>query len=244
MDKIKKYYNEFRQANSSNSGIKIAILVIVILYLFRNMFTGISNFPIKTLIISFVVLLVSMILHEVAHGAAAYAFGDDTAKRAGRLTLNPIKHIDLKGLLLPIILLLSGSPFLFGWAKPVPVNFYKLKPNRLGMFVVSIAGVTVNAIIATIALLILSSKMIENEYVGTFFLYLYFTNIILALFNLIPITPLDGGRIVYSLGNRQIRDFYDKIESYGIIIVFGLVYILSSTGIFERIMNFFMNILG
>ena len=88
------------------------------------------------------------------------------------------------------------------------------------------------------------SKMVENEYLGTFFLYLYFTNIILALFNLIPITPLDGGRIVYSLGNRQIRDFYDKIESYGIIIVFGLVYILSSTGIFERIMNFFMNILG
>lgn len=130
---------------------------------------------------------------------------------------------------------MSGSPFLFGWAKPVPVNFYKLKPNRLGMFVVSIAGVTVNAIIATIALLILSSKMIENEYVGTFFLYLYFTNIILQW---IPITPLDGGRIVYSLGNRQIRDFYDKIESYGIIIVFGLVYILSSTGIFERIMNF------
>ena len=130
MDVIRKYYNKFKMLNPKNTELKLAVIVIILAVMFFN---GFSKFSFSwDIVISLCVFIVSMTLHEVAHGYVAYKFGDDTAKREGRLTLNPLKHLDLMGMLLPILLILSGFPFVIGWAKPVPVNFYRLKPNRLG----------------------------------------------------------------------------------------------------------------
>jgi len=148
MDVIRKYYNKFKMLNPKNTELKLAVIVIILAVMFFN---GFSKFSFSwDIVISLCVFIVSMTLHEVAHGYVAYKFGDDTAKREGRLTLNPLKHLDLMGMLLPILLILSGFPFVIGWAKPVPVNFYRLKPNRLGLFCVAIAGIVVNFIIASI----------------------------------------------------------------------------------------------
>ena len=153
MDVIRKYYNKFKMLNPKNTELKLAVIVIILAVMFFN---GFSKFSFSwDIVISLCVFIVSMTLHEVAHGYVAYKFGDDTAKREGRLTLNPLKHLDLMGMLLPILLILSGFPFVIGWAKPVPVNFYRLKPNRLGLFCVAIAGIVVNFIIASISLIIL-----------------------------------------------------------------------------------------
>lgn len=104
----------------------------------------------------------------MAHGYAAYLFGDDTAKKAGRLSFNPLKHIDLQGLLLPILLLLCGVKFLIGWAKPVPVNFSRLRPYRTGFFVVSVAGIFVNFVLAAVSLLLL--RTIFFRFISLFFM--------------------------------------------------------------------------
>ena len=212
------------------------------------LFRGISDFNFSwDIVISLCVFIISMTLHEVAHGYVAYRFGDDTAKRAGRLTLNPLKHLDLFGMLLPILLILSGFPFVIGWAKPVPVNFYKLKPNRLGLFCVAIAGIVVNFIIAGISLIALRTLAHSADFfmygtLITVFLYMYIINLALAFFNLIPITPLDGGRIVYSMAGEKVRSFYNQIEKYGIIIVFIIVYSGVFRGIFMELLDFFINL--
>lgn len=188
-----------------------------------------------------------MTFHEVAHGYTAYIFGDDTAKRAGRITLNPLKHLDIAGLILPLLILLSGSKFLIGWAKPVPVNFYRLKPERLGSFFVAIAGIVVNMLIAFIALVfirLLGNRLDISGLPMTILIYLYLINLLLAFFNLIPITPLDGGRIVYSVSGKKVRDFYDRLEKYGILIVFLIVYTGIFSNVFGYIFNFFIDLTG
>ena len=150
-------------------------------------------------------------------------------------------------MLLPILLILSGFPFVIGWAKPVPVNFYRLKPNRLGLFCVAIAGIVVNLIIAGISLIALrtlahSVDFFMSDTLLTVFLYMYIINLALAFFNLIPITPLDGGRIVYSMAGEKVRSFYNQIEKYGIIIVFIIVYSGVFRGIFMELLDFFINL--
>ena len=243
MDVIRKYYNKFKMLNPKNTELKLAVIVIILAVMFFN---GFSKFSFSwDIVISLCVFIVSMTLHEVAHGYVAYKFGDDTAKREGRLTLNPLKHLDLMGMLLPILLILSGFPFVIGWAKPVPVNFYRLKPNRLGLFCVAIAGIVVNFIIASISLIILKYRIFGlnlDSTVYTVFLYLYIVNLALAFFNLIPITPLDGGRIIYSMAGETVRNFYNQIEKYGMIIVFAIVYFGIFNEFFLWIIDFFIRL--
>ena len=252
---LKKYYSQFRYMNPEKTQLKLIIIIVVLASLLLNTF---KNFEFSwDLVISLLVFVISMTFHEVAHGYVAYKFGDDTEKREGRLSLNPLKHLDIAGMILPLLLLLSGTKFLVGWAKPVPVNFYRLKPNRFGRFVVAVAGIVVNLFFVLIsgALLkyVLSPQILkyllfndENimNIVVNFLLYTYMINLVLAIFNLIPITPLDGGRIVHAFGNDKVRKFYDKIEKYGMIIVFGVVYTGLFTNIFSKILIYSLRIIG
>ena len=219
MNIIRKYYERFRNLNPKNTEMKLLIIILMIgFFLFR----GINGFEFSwELPILLAVFIFSMTCHEVAHAYVAYKFGDDTAKREGRITLNPLKHLDLTGIILPILLLLSGSGFIVGWAKPVPVNFSRLKPERPGLFCVAIAGITVNFIFASIALVIMrlfGRNFDINGIIMTTLLSIYIINLALGLFNLIPVTPLDGGRIIYSIAGKKVRDFYNQVEKYGILI--------------------------
>ena len=212
MNIIRKYYERFRNLNPKNTEMKLLIIILMIgFFLFR----GINGFEFSwELPILLAVFIFSMTCHEVAHAYVAYKFGDDTAKREGRITLNPLKHLDLTGIILPILLLLSGSGFIVGWAKPVPVNFSRLKPERPGLFCVAIAGITVNFIFASIALVIMrlfGRNFDINGIIMTTLLSIYIINLALGLFNLIPVTPLDGGRIIYSIAGKKVRDLYQNI---------------------------------
>ena len=255
---MKKIYNKFKELNPKNTELKLIVIIAVIIFLISNAFRK-FEFSFDYVIV-FTAFIIAAMCHEVAHGYAAYCFGDDTAKREGRLSFNPIKHIDLKGLLLPILLLLSGTKFLIGWAKPVPVNFNNLRPHRLGFFVVAVAGITVNFIFAGISLILLRTFfhssyhifyediMVKGspvtEIIVKFLIYFFFINILLGTFNLIPITPLDGGRIVYSFAPKSVRIFYDKIENYGIIIVFLLLWGGLFSNVFEKVFDFLIKLLG
>ena len=255
MEFLKKYYNQFRYMNPEKTQLKLIIIIVVLVSLLLNTF---KKFEFSwDLVISLIVFVISMTFHEVAHGYVAYKFGDDTAKREGRISLNPLKHLDIAGMILPLLLLLSGTKFLVGWAKPVPVNFYRLKPNRFGRFAVAVAGIVMNLFLVLISGVILkyilSPKILQyllfnnSEMMGivvNFLLYTYIINLVLAIFNLIPVTPLDGGRIVHAFGNDKVRKFYDKIEKYGMIIVFGVVYTGLFTNIFSKILIFLLRIIG
>ena len=178
MNIIRKYYERFRNLNPKNTEMKLLIIILMIgFFLFR----GINGFKFSwELPILLAVFIFSMTCHEVAHAYVAYKFGDDTAKREGRITLNPLKHLDLTGIILPILLLLSGSGFIVGWAKPVPVNFSRLKPERPGLFCVAIAGITVNFIFASIALVIMrlfGRNLDINGIIMTTLLNIYIINL-------------------------------------------------------------------
>ena len=170
-------------------------------------------------IILSVLLLYSVIFHELAHGWVAYKMGDATAKWLGRLTLNPIKHLDPIGTLM---LLFVG----FGWAKPVPVNLENIPPEkrRKGLIFVSAAGITANIVFAFIALLLY--RLISPDQSGMIaqiLLLLARINIILAAFNLIPIPPLDGSKILMAFAPESVTRVLDQIEPFGIFIVLGLL---------------------
>jgi len=208
-----------------------------------------NNFPFLQIILMILPLIVAVILHEVAHGYVAFKMGDPTARLAGRLTLNPIKHLDLFGsFILPVILKLSGSPVIFGYAKPVPVNFANFRNFRKGTIWVASAGVLTNMILAVISaalfqMLAATEISLAQSQPGLLaglliqlLIYSVIINCVLALFNLIPIPPLDGSRIVAMLLPAALRTQYLRLERFGMIIIF----VLLVTGPLGRLMAFFL----
>jgi len=180
-----------------------------------------------------VLLLYSVIAHEVAHGWVAYLFGDDTARRYGRLTLNPASHIDVVGALM---LFIVG----FGWAKPVPVNYYNLKNSRFGFVSVALAGCVTNILIAVSALFLLQFETIRaNAFYYSMLTIVARINIILGAFNLIPIPPLDGSKVLMSFLPQDAQQQLARLEPYG----FFLLAILLFTGLLNPVIGFMQNLI-
>ncbi len=179
------------------------------------------------------ILIFSIVIHEVAHGYAANALGDPTAKLLGRLTLNPIKHIDMVGsVLVPAFLVLSNAGFLFGWAKPVPYNPFNLRSQRWGEAIVGSAGVLTNLFLAVLFGLIARFGFGElpDSFVSIAAVVSY-TNLFLGLFNLIPLPPLDGYTVLRGIlpykASLVLREFDDRIRSLGIGGLFLILIIFS-----------------
>lgn len=175
-------------------------------------------------------LLIAIIGHEIMHGLIAYKYGDITAKQLGRLSINPIPHIDIVGsIILPLSLYLLDAPFILGWAKPVPVNINQVIQNGgyLGALNVSLAGVLYNFILAIVSSIILNSFSEPQDLTDVFIYYLFFQlviiNVVLGVFNLWIVPKFDGANafiyISLMLGTRKVADFYSKIENYSLIIL-------------------------
>jgi Zn-dependent protease len=179
-------------------------------------------------IFSLIVLLFSVIIHELAHGSVAYSLGDPTAKYEGRLTLNPLKHLDPFGsVILPLLLFIAGSPFLFGWAKPVPVNPYNFRDHKYGELKVSIAGPASNLSLALFFGLILrfmpDAIALGNPGIMIALGYIIIINLWLAIFNLIPVPPLDGSWILFSFLPHSMKNVENFLTQYGIVILVLLI---------------------
>ena len=194
-----------------------------------------SELEIIKIIASVLALMIAVIGHEIMHGWVAYRYGDNTAKYAGRLSINPIVHVDIVGtILIPAVLYIMHAPFLFGWAKPVPVNMQTVI-NRGGYgaaIAVSLAGITYNLIIAFLFATLLPLAYPPHSMAGAFFYLLIaqsvMINVVLAVFNLWPIPPLDGSQALNFLAMKfkwySFVEFYNKIYPYGMIILFAILF--------------------
>lgn len=178
------------------------------------------------LIFSLAILIMSVVIHEVSHGYAAYLLGDKTAKYQGRLTLNPLKHLDMFGsVFLPLLLVISKVGFVIGWAKPVPYNPYNLRNQRWGEAMVAIAGPLSNILIALVFGLIIrfGAYTLPTSFIQLSFI-LVLINVVLACFNLVPIPPLDGSKILFSVLPDRLGRFRYSLERYGFVLV--LIFVL------------------
>lgn len=201
-------------------------------------------------IIVFGAVIFSMVVHEVMHGLVSYLLGDDTAKLQGRLSLNPAKHIDpFMTLLVPVLLYMSGGP-IFGGAKPVPIDTRKIKYGEYGLALVALAGPLSNFILAFISFGLLVNFGEQNSLAALIFSIMVQVNLGFMIFNLLPIPPLDGSRIVYALAPDFIRRIMQKIESFGIMVVFLFIMLFSSLlssymlNGQNLIISFFMEVFG
>ena len=181
----------------------------------------------QTLLIYIIPLLFAITLHEAAHGWVASKLGDHTARMMGRVTLDPTKHIDPIGTIaIPLVLLLSSSGFIFGWAKPVPINFNALRNGKNGIIWVALAGPGANIFMAICWLFVMIiainmniALLIEMGRIGIL------VNCVLAVFNLLPIPPLDGSRVISALLPNRLAYQYNQLEQYGLYILLGLMFL-------------------
>ena len=206
--------------------------------LFLNTVTSNGMDPI-TSIFYIVILIISVMVHEIAHGFTALFLGDKTALYAGRLTLNPIKHIDWVGsIFLPLILVLSGTGFVVGWAKPVPYNPYNLRNQRWGELAVASAGIIVNLLIVLLFgfIIKIGATYFPDFVNGQFFTItkiIVLLNIVLALFNLVPIPPLDGSKILFALLHHRARKFQNFLQTFSLpILIFFIIFLWQSVSSF------------
>jgi len=192
-------------------------------------------------IIFVVVLIVSIILHEIAHGYAADRLGDPTARLAGRLSLNPLVHIDWIGsVILPFFLVISGAPFILGWAKPVPFNPYNMKNPKTGAMIVAIMGPITNIVLALIASIALHANIFGQG--GTYLLtVMIITNIALAVFNLLPIPPLDGHHLLFGIIPEQFNHIKIFLQKYSFIIL--IVFVIYGWRFISPIIMYLANLL-
>ena len=198
---------------------------------------SVENIPHVLYLVSIWVVpaLIAITFHEAAHGYLAWRLGDDTAFRMGRVTFNPLKHIDGFGtIVLPALLLLLRAPFIFGWAKPVPVNFARLRNPRRDMVLVAAAGPATNLALAIASAWLLHVSFLLPEPVAAWTAYMLgasvLINVIIAVFNMLPLPPLDGGKVAVGLLPRPLGRRLARLEKWGFLIILGLLFLLPFIG--------------
>lgn len=195
-----------------------------------------SNLKFQEFIIRSIAVLVAIIPHEMAHGFAAYLCGDETAKRDGRLSLNPLHHLDPIGTICLIL-------FKFGWAKPVMINPNNFRNRKVGTFFVSIAGVTANFILAIISVVIIK-HMNVNKFFFDLLMNIFWFNIVLGVFNLIPIPPLDGSKLLFSFLPLKYEYYLIRYERYGYILILLLIMSGALDKILIPMVSFMIDLIG
>ena len=185
----------------------------------QSIWEGLDWSYLTNILLSIIPALICITLHELSHGFVAYKLGDTTAKDAGRLTLNPIKHLDIMGILMMVV-------FHFGWAKPVPVNMYRFRNPKRGMAITAVAGPLMNVLITIVFLFLyglLFRPLGEHNYLMEMIYLTAYLSISFAIFNIIPISPLDGSKVLFSVLPSERYDQLMRYERYGMILLLVLV---------------------